>query len=160
MVGKNSDLKGCNLPGDVIDLDLWSSPGTPLSPIICVKTIDKMRELEKKEDCFILDFDPECPSVISKLSEKFDNIDAPDISVIAEKGQVACRDYPHPRHLCLKYPFETTSHEKHCELCFCFVCDLAAPCKNWTGSSGHCNAINNEAWGCMRKTYIKSVIRD
>lgn len=30
--------------------------------------------------------------------------------------QVACRDYPHSRHLCLKFPFNKTSHESHCDM--------------------------------------------
>lgn len=30
--------------------------------------------------------------------------------------QVACRDYPHPRHTCAKYLFSKTPHDKHCEL--------------------------------------------
>lgn len=29
--------------------------------------------------------------------------------------QVACRDYPHARHLCAKYPFSSTPHERHCD---------------------------------------------
>lgn len=29
---------------------------------------------------------------------------------------MACRDYPHSRHLCLKFPFHTTPHESYCEL--------------------------------------------
>ena len=30
--------------------------------------------------------------------------------------QVACRDFPHSRHLCSNMPFGTTSHEKHCTM--------------------------------------------
>jgi hypothetical protein len=30
-------------------------------------------------------------------------------------SQVACRDYPHARYLCVKFPFKSTSHEKYCE---------------------------------------------
>ncbi|ONI25772.1 hypothetical protein PRUPE_2G319800 [Prunus persica] len=51
---------------------------------------------------------------------------------------VACRDYPHSRHLCLKFPFETTPHESYCELCYCYVCDSAAPCVLW--KLAHCHA--------------------
>lgn len=29
--------------------------------------------------------------------------------------QIACRDYPHPRHLCAKFPFGSTPHERHCD---------------------------------------------
>lgn len=34
---------------------------------------------------------------------------------------MACRDYPHPRHLCMNFPFETASHESHCELVIMFI---------------------------------------
>ncbi|KAL5769271.1 hypothetical protein ACOSP7_015830 [Xanthoceras sorbifolium] len=55
--------------------------------------------------------------------------------------RVACRDYPHPRHLCVRFPFDTTPRESHFELCYCYVCDLAAPCKLWTESKvEHCHA--------------------
>lgn len=30
--------------------------------------------------------------------------------------QIACRDYPHPRHHCVTFPFGTTPHEKHCDM--------------------------------------------
>lgn len=39
--------------------------------------------------------------------------------------QVACRDYPHPRHLCVKYPFMSTAHENYCNQVRNFICDLA-----------------------------------
>jgi hypothetical protein len=29
--------------------------------------------------------------------------------------QIACRDYPHPRHLCAKHPFSSTPHDRHCD---------------------------------------------
>lgn len=29
--------------------------------------------------------------------------------------QIACRDYPHPRHLCVKHPFSSTPHDRHCD---------------------------------------------
>ncbi|KAM7463609.1 hypothetical protein LguiA_031730 [Lonicera macranthoides] len=127
--------------------------GTPLRPIFCLKKKVNMKELEEREDCFILDFDPDDSLDLSNLSVSKDpDVDSPDISVIAEKGQVACRDYPHSRHTCLKYPFETTPHDNHCPLCYCYVCDLAAPCKYWSGIDGHCHAIDNEAWKNQRRS--------
>lgn len=49
-----------------------------------------MEEFEKREDCFILDFDPDDTLDISKLSVANGtiNADSSDISVVAEKGQV------------------------------------------------------------------------
>ncbi|VAH05581.1 unnamed protein product [Triticum turgidum subsp. durum] len=67
--------------------------------------------------------------------------------------QVACRDFPHARYLCVKFPFATTPHEKHCEQCYCFVCDVAAPCATWRGHAmyGHCHASDQDKiWKTMR----------
>ncbi|XP_021805466.1 uncharacterized protein LOC110749625 [Prunus avium] len=119
--------------------------GSPIRHILCVKNKVDVKQFEEVDDCFILDFDPFEPIQLSKLSvsDNFagDNVDAPespDVAVVAEKGQVACRDYPHSRHLCLKFPFETTPHESYCELCYCYVCDSAAPCGLW--NLAHCHA--------------------
>ena len=30
--------------------------------------------------------------------------------------QLACRDFPHPRHLCAALPFSTSSHASHCSM--------------------------------------------
>ncbi|XP_021673960.2 uncharacterized protein LOC110660095 isoform X2 [Hevea brasiliensis] len=60
---------------------------------------------------------------------------------------IACRDYPHPRHLCAKFPFSSTPHERHCDLCHCYVCDSIAPCVHWgTGVSNvdHCHATDKQ----------------
>nr|KJB42396.1 hypothetical protein B456_007G150500 [Gossypium raimondii] len=70
---------------------------------------------------------------------------------------IACRDFPHPRHDCAKFPFSLTSHEQHCELCHCFVCDTRAPCCYWgSGIStiDHCHATDKEEmWKTLRKTF-------
>ncbi|CAN6705161.1 unnamed protein product [Malus baccata var. baccata] len=126
--------------------------GSPIRHIVCVKNKVDVKRFEDAEDCFILDFDPFEP-VQSKLSVS-DNgggghAGSPDIAIVAEKGQVACRDYPHSRHLCLKFPFETTPHESYCELCYCYVCDSAAPCMLWKLS--HCHAAAHIGdWKCKR----------
>ncbi|EEF36796.1 conserved hypothetical protein [Ricinus communis] len=123
-----------------------SVEGTPLRPIFCLKRKMDMKPFDDVYDCFILDFDnSEC---ISDLSLCFDD----DLSVIAERGKVACRDYPHARHLCLNYPFDTTPHENFCQLCYCYVCDSAAPCKYWKDSkSAHCHASESIIWKAQRK---------
>ncbi|CAJ1968258.1 unnamed protein product [Sphenostylis stenocarpa] len=70
---------------------------------------------------------------------------------------IACRDYPHPRHLCAKFPFSSTPHEKHCSQCHCYVCDSPAPCLKWgTGglSLDHCHASDKtELWKTQRKNF-------
>ncbi|KAH7841712.1 hypothetical protein Vadar_033326 [Vaccinium darrowii] len=155
-MGGRKGLKGA------IEIDLCSPEkkgeeevgGTPVRGVFCMKRKKggNMREIENREDCFILDFDPnDDDSLHLSPLNMSNNPNSPDLSVLAEKGQVACRDYPHPRHLCVKNCFEKTPHENHCKLCFCFVCDTAAPCKNWSGGNGHCHAINNEAWKSQRK---------
>ncbi|KAE9587278.1 hypothetical protein Lalb_Chr23g0271971 [Lupinus albus] len=65
---------------------------------------------------------------------------------------VACRDFPHSRHLCSKFPFKTTPHVRHCEMCYCYVCDTSAPCMYWTL---HCNAENVGCWNDKRKNVKK-----
>ncbi|KAL1337344.1 hypothetical protein HN51_032018 [Arachis hypogaea] len=117
--------------------------GTPVRAIACLKMHHDMKRFEETDDCFILGFDPYKPVSLSQD-------DGVDISVVAEKGQVACRDYPHSRHLCIKFPFKTTSHEKHCELCYCYVCDITAPCKYWRTTEGHCHAENTTVWRDVR----------
>ncbi|KAJ4835649.1 hypothetical protein Tsubulata_015326 [Turnera subulata] len=138
---------------------LSSSPDdTPLRPIFVLKrNMDDLSQFDESEDCFILDFDPfDSIQGIGDLSVSADSPpgNEEDISLVAEKGQVACRDYPHSRHLCVKYPFGTTDHEQHCKLCYCYVCDTAAPCKYWeNGKSGHCNASGDKAeWKLLRQS--------
>ncbi|KAH7855651.1 hypothetical protein Vadar_027251 [Vaccinium darrowii] len=132
--------------------------GSPVRIVLCLKNKEHMREIEEIEDCFLLDFDPDDSLDISKLysSANDHNNAAPDISVLAVIGQVACSDYPHSRHLCLKHPFGKTPHEMHCELCYCYVCDTAAPCNQWsTGdNTGHCHAFDNGDWKYMRRLMI------
>lgn len=38
--------------------------------------------------------------------------------------QLACRDYPHPRHLCANFPFSSSLHEKYCELVSTFFAEV------------------------------------
>ncbi|XP_058781411.1 RPM1 interacting protein 13-like [Vicia villosa] len=132
---------------------------TPIRPVVCLKRKEDVKRYEETEECFILDFDPFESIDLSKLSleNKKNDDDTSDISIVAEKGEVACRDYPHARHLCVKFPFTTTPHESSCEKCYCYVCDSVAPCKYWTRSSDksdsppHCDANND--WEEERNEY-------
>lgn len=127
--------------------------GSPRERFFRVKNKTDMEKLEETEDCFILDFDPFQSLDLSKLSISTDKTpDSPELSVIAEKGKVACRDYPHSRHLCVKYSFDTTPHERYCEMCYCYVCDSSAPCEWWTTpGTGHCHATeHDENWKLKR----------
>ncbi|XP_020571410.1 uncharacterized protein LOC110018438 isoform X1 [Phalaenopsis equestris] len=41
------------------------------------------------------------------------------VAIVSEKGHVALRDFPHPRHLCGNFPFSRTRHETYCMLLLC-----------------------------------------
>ncbi|EXB94709.1 hypothetical protein L484_002596 [Morus notabilis] len=139
-----------------------SESGTPIGHILCLKNSDDVKRFEETEDCFILDFDPFQPIDLSKLivSAAVDDGYAPDLAIVAETGQVACRDYPHSRHLCAKFPFEATSHESHCDMCYCYVCDTPAPCLSWTEPKpAHCHASEHkEDWKSQRHMQRKQPV--
>ncbi|KAK7350933.1 hypothetical protein VNO77_10001 [Canavalia gladiata] len=148
MEGMKEDEKGLVL----------SSPKeeSPIRAMLCLKRKEDMKHFEETEDCFILEFDPSDSLNLSNLS-LYDksNHDAADVSIIAEKGPVACRDYPHARHLCLEFPFTSTPHESYCEMCYCYVCDSAAPCEYWTQTTfPHCDADSGDYWKNQRNTKI------
>lgn len=66
--------------------------GTPVRGVFCLKRKKaNMREIEDREDCFILGFDPNDDSLDLphiKVSKDLHNPNSPDLSVLAEKGQV------------------------------------------------------------------------
>lgn len=123
-----------------------------VSPKLKLKNCDaglkEVDEEEEDDDCVVLDGDPDKPEAVEN-NQTVDESD--ELTVVAETGQVACRDYPHPRHLCVKYPFTSTGHEKHCNLCHCYVCDSLAPCLHW--DANHCHATDKEEfWKNERKS--------
>ncbi|CAH8318341.1 unnamed protein product [Eruca vesicaria subsp. sativa] len=131
---------------------------TPLRGIFCLKQRQDMKIVEEKEDCFILDFDPNDSFDSGKLSSSSDSPESDDdVAIIHEKGQVACRDFPHPRHLCLKYPFKSTNHQLHCNNCYCYVCDVPAPCPFWTpvNYESHCEAVEETRWKHLRALHAR-----
>uniref|UniRef100_A0A0A8XZ50 Uncharacterized protein n=1 Tax=Arundo donax TaxID=35708 RepID=A0A0A8XZ50_ARUDO len=100
------------------------------------------------EECQILAADPLAAAEVAPAPAAAAN---DDIAVVAERGKVACRDFPHPRSACAKHPFNSTPHEHHCDKCFCYVCDVAAPCVFWKGTGGHCHASDKDKrWKTMR----------
>ncbi|XP_041005401.1 uncharacterized protein LOC121250353 isoform X3 [Juglans microcarpa x Juglans regia] len=105
------------------------------------------------DDCVILEGDPDNP--IAVVDDAVGGSD--ELNIVGEKGQIACRDYPHPRHHCAKYPFSSTPHERHCEQCHCYICESLAPCLHWvTGISNvdHCHATDKEEiWKIKRKSF-------
>nr|KYP56040.1 hypothetical protein KK1_002268 [Cajanus cajan] len=100
---------------------------------------DDDEDEDDEDDCIILEGDPEKgASVVEEAT------DSDELLVIGEKGPIACRDYPHARHLCATFPFSSTPHERHCSQCHCYVCDSIAPCLKWgTGSLGSDHSSTN-----------------
>ncbi|GFY83386.1 hypothetical protein Acr_03g0001600 [Actinidia rufa] len=62
--------------------------GTPIRAIFCLKKKKlNMREIEEREDCFILDFDPNVSLNLSQISKSKDllNPNSPDLSVVCPR---------------------------------------------------------------------------
>ncbi|KAJ1298852.1 hypothetical protein BS78_01G485600 [Paspalum vaginatum] len=108
------------------------------------------------DDCIILDGDPHKPAAIAKDEGIRRDAAEDELQIVAEKGELACRDFPHPRHLCATLPFSTTSHATHCSMCHCYVCDSPAPCAFWgkgTAHTDHCHATDKNArWKKLRQS--------
>ncbi|CAM0870668.1 unnamed protein product [Alopecurus aequalis] len=109
------------------------------------------------DDCVILDGDPDKPRLVVPKEEKKPGGSEEELQVLGEKGEVACRDFPHPRHLCVKLPFSTGSHANHCTMCHCYVCDSPAPCLSWgkgTLPTDHCHATDKDGkWSKQRQLF-------
>ncbi|XP_057473448.1 RPM1 interacting protein 13-like isoform X3 [Actinidia eriantha] len=116
--------------------------------------VDEKRPVnDLDDDCVVLDGDPDKPA---ESENNWGGGDSDDLLIVGEKGQIACRDYPHSRHLCVKFPFNSTPHERHCHQCHCYVCDSLAPCVNWgngTSIVDHCHATDK---GYSNLTYCLS----
>ncbi|CAM0956091.1 unnamed protein product [Alopecurus aequalis] len=91
-------------------------------------------DAEEDDDC--------CEIDLAEFAKKV-NLKAADdeVVVVAAKGPVALRDFPHPRNLCANFPFDTTPHENRCCKCYCNLCEVpASSCLEWKGTEGHCHA--------------------
>lgn len=114
---------------------------------VCNKTVELICLDDDDDDCTILETNPLEDTktyTISNHQVQQGLVIEDEVTIIAERGQVACIDYPHARHLCGIFPFGKTSHETHCSQCFCYVCDIPAPCKYWVGVyTQHCDATDS-----------------
>eukprot|EP00249_Psilotum_nudum_P020160 c27582_g1_i1 orf=483-2513(+) len=102
------------------------------------------------DDCCILDGNPD--GIVCRTNSHING--GEDLVVTGESGPVACRDFPHARHLCAKFPFRTTAHEKFCDKCHCYICDIPAPCLFWSQGEvvDHCHASDKEKkWRVLRQ---------
>ncbi|KAJ9543324.1 hypothetical protein OSB04_023031 [Centaurea solstitialis] len=116
--------------------------------------------IDLDDDCVVLDDDPDKPVEVRNSDRSNVDDDSDDICVVSEKGQVACRDYPHPRHLCIKFPFSATPNKSHCEQCYCYVCDSLAPCIYWGNGSAttdHCRATDKDKLWTLERKNAKNV---
>ncbi|CAN6308088.1 unnamed protein product [Urochloa humidicola] len=108
------------------------------------------------DDCIILDGDPDKPVAVVKEEGSRRDATEDELQIVAEKGELACRDFPHPRHLCATLLFSTSSHASHCSMCHCYVCDSPAPCAFWgngTTRTDHCHATDKDAkWKKLRQS--------
>uniref|UniRef100_A0A0D9VPD6 RPM1 interacting protein 13 n=1 Tax=Leersia perrieri TaxID=77586 RepID=A0A0D9VPD6_9ORYZ len=108
------------------------------------------------DDCVVLDGDPNKAVVLVNKERPGGGGPEEELQIVAEKGELACRDFPHPRHLCVSMPFRTSSHANHCAMCHCYVCDSPAPCAFWgegTKPTDHCHATDKDAkWKKLRQS--------
>ncbi|XP_006651023.1 uncharacterized protein LOC102704601 [Oryza brachyantha] len=108
------------------------------------------------DNCVVLDGDPD-KAVVVVNEERPGQADPEELQIISEKGELACRDFPHPRHLCVSMLFRTNSRAEYCAMCHCYVCDSPAPCAFWgsgTKPTDHCNATDKDAkWNKMRQSF-------
>ncbi|XP_062209838.1 RPM1 interacting protein 13-like isoform X2 [Phragmites australis] len=115
---------------------------------------DAYDEDDDDDDCVILDGDPDKAVAVAKEGPGRDASED-ELQIVAEKGELACRDFPHPRHLCVSLPFSTSSHANHCNMCHCYVCDSPAPCTFWGKGfmlNDHCHATDKDAkWKKLRQ---------
>ncbi|XP_076940757.1 uncharacterized protein LOC143610063 [Bidens hawaiensis] len=133
--------------------------------VVVVKESEKKKKVKVVDDddeCVVLDKDPNADVEVKKDDTGGGGGgggDEDEIVVVGEKGQVACRDYPHSRHLCIKFPFSTTPNQSHCNQCYCYVCDSLAPCAYWgTGSSSidHCHATDKDQFWVLERKKARS----
>ncbi|OMO95542.1 hypothetical protein CCACVL1_05378 [Corchorus capsularis] len=142
---------GFDDPDEVIVVGEVNNPNKKLKSSTVTKVVDE--DDDDDDDCVVLEGDPD--KTLSDVTDAQEGSD--DLLIVGHKGPIACRDFPHPRHDCAKFPFNSTSHEQHCELCHCFVCDTPAPCQYWGSSISkvdHCHATDKEeTWKTLRKTF-------
>ncbi|OAY85351.1 hypothetical protein ACMD2_15489 [Ananas comosus] len=70
--------------------------------------IEKAKEEgdDSDDDCYEIDPIDFARILTLKVSD--------EVVLVSEKEPVALRDFPHPRHLCANFPFNTSPHESYC----------------------------------------------
>ncbi|XP_039785062.1 uncharacterized protein LOC120651585 isoform X2 [Panicum virgatum] len=85
-----------------------------------VKIVDVEEQPDGSDDDDCVEIDP------AEFAKKLNLKETDDVILVAAKGKVALRDFPHPRHLCGNFPFDKTPHESLCGKCYCSLCDVPA----------------------------------
>ncbi|RLN17680.1 uncharacterized protein C2845_PM02G12250 [Panicum miliaceum] len=96
-------------PDDLVVMSELSSP-----PVLQKKGNADGDCDEDDDDCVVLDGDPDKAVNVADEEGSARDGSSDELQIVAEKGPIACRDFPHSRHLCSNLPFSTTSHVKHC----------------------------------------------
>ena len=82
------------------------------------------------------------------LTEENNREEDDEVEVTGASGiRGALSDYPHSRHLCQSLPLDNGHpHRASCPNCWCFVCEVRAPCDQWGDGSNldadHCCATD------------------
>jgi len=154
-----TDETGLSYLSKACNLDVEEEEGDDDDDVVIIdKPIEKPKRDKPRvirnvvmddDECCMLDTDPS-----AEATHCTPPLDSDQLVMTGEKGPVACRDFPHARYLCVRFPFKTTSHADHCTQCHCYVCDTVAPCNAWgDGNCGtdHCHAIDENHWKTLRK---------
>lgn len=63
-------------------------------------------------------------SFAGKISNASNALSRPSFALTGMVGDDALVDYPHPRHACAVFKFDSTNHKQHCPNCWCAPVNL------------------------------------
>lgn len=149
-------------------VDLVSDSDDDASPDDKVKTEHVLldEKVSRIPDSFSSDSEIEVVAVIRQDSSKQD-LSQP-VEIEPSRADIACVgtreivralvDYPHFRFSCGVEPFKRQRIQKklkHCERCFCYVCDIPAKdCSTW---NDHCRAVDTmDKWRSAREKKLEN----
>lgn len=135
-------------------IDLCSPPPKPLPPTkpkilspnkavrfvipkeTAGSTMDSGCYIVEREE-YKLDDNPDCKVIVAtednrtilrenRVTKVNPNDDDDDLLVLGTQGSNVLTDCPHARSDCVIEPFVEGNFEKHCQKCYCWVCDVPA----------------------------------
>ncbi|CAJ1949446.1 unnamed protein product [Cylindrotheca closterium] len=132
------------------------------------RTLNSSDVLKPGEDVEVVEACVACPTTaIGNPNAGETEIDS-EFQVVGTRNELKL---PHLRHDCTMHQFLTKAansdqlraqNEKHCELCYCYVCDAPVKdCKSWSNVDGvwqnsHCNATDKQNWWVKERGAVKS----